>query len=152
MRTEFFTRTEARELSHFKFKQPYIRHMRVDRRQLVRDVRKLRLHRSEALAELRWRIKKQYEIGGWEDAYAMMRWYRGISIARGEYISPEKKRGKLSKGNVAEQKRRYREHQETKQRGGRPSIELQYDAQGKLISYALYNPKTGKFETRNANE
>jgi len=109
LREGLFTKTEAGQLSRFKFNLPYIRQIRIDRRQLAKEVRKLNLPKEKALAELRWRVRKIYEINGWADAYAMMRWYRQIALNRGEYVPPvRKKRPRLDKGNVAAQKKRWR--------------------------------------------
>jgi len=119
--------------------------MRVDRRKLARDVRRLGLPRREALAELRWRVRKQYEIGNWEDAYAMMRWYRGISIERGDYIPPIRKRPRLYKGDIAAQKRRWKARQEAGKKG---RTGVMFDADGRTIGWVEYNPETGKFEAR----
>jgi len=104
--SEGFTRREAYDLSYFLFKQPYIRQMRKDRRELVRNVLKQGLSRAESRTELRWQIRKIYEINGWKDAYTMMRDYRNRSIERGEY--PERKpRKPIIRGDLQEQRRLY---------------------------------------------
>lgn len=145
-RKEYFTKTEAMQLSYFKFKQPYIRRMRVDRRELVRGVKKLGLSRRKALIELRWQIRKVYEINAWPDAYAMMRDYRNRAIERGEYIPPPaRKRPRLSKGNVRAQKERYRARQ-ARRKEDRTGV--RYDSEGKVIGHVEYNPETGRFEAR----
>jgi len=144
LRNELFTKTEAGQLSRFKFNLPYIRQIRIDRRELARKVRKLGLPERKALAELRWRVRKVYEINGWADAYAMMRWYRERAIDRGEYIPPVKKRARLDKGNVATQKKRYNEKQKIKRAW------LKYVESGENLGQVAYNPETGKFEPRKA--
>ena len=144
--SEGFTRREAYDLSQFLFKQPYIRQMRKDRRELVRNVLKQGLSKAETRTELRWQIRKIYEINGWKDAYAMLRDYRNRSIERGEYQPPPpKKRPKLDKGNVAAQKKRYqaRKSAESKGRTG-----VQFDSRGEVIGWVEYSQETGRFEAR----
>jgi len=147
LRDELFTKAEARKLSHFKFKQPYIRQIRIDRRKLIREVKKLGLSRRKALTELRWRVRKVYEINGWADAYAMMRWYRERAIDRGEYVPPVKKRARLDKGNVAAQKKRWRARQERRKEG---KVGVQFDNEGKVIGWVEFDQSTGKFVVRRA--
>jgi len=147
LREELFTKAEARQLSHFKFKQPYIRQIRVDRRELAREVRKLGLPHRKALAELRWRVRKVYEINGWADAYAMIRWYRERAIDRGEYTPPVKKRPRLNKGDVAAQKKRWRARQERKEES---RVGVQYDSRGEAIGFVEYDQESGKFIVRKA--
>jgi len=146
LRDELFTKTEARQLSRFKFKQPYIRQMRVDRRKLARDVRKLHLPRREALAELRWRVRKIYEINGWADAYAMMRWYRQVALERGEYTPPVKKRPRLNKSNVKAQKEHWRAKRAARQpTGGGARYPVIKDGK-ETGEYVRFNYDTGRFE------
>ena len=148
LRDENFTKAEAMALSHFKFKQPYIRQMRIDRRALARKVSKLGLSRQEALAELLWNVKKIYDINGWKDAYAMMRWYRAISLEKGDYIATaKKKRPRLDKGNVKAQGERWRARQAVKERDKREGrFGVQYDSAGNRIGYVEFNETTGRFE------
>ena len=80
LRAEGVTGAEAQAMSEFKFKQPYIRLMRIDRRELVRDVRRLGLSKRASLAELRNQVNTVYDINNWKDAYSMMRDYRERAI------------------------------------------------------------------------
>lgn len=143
LRAEGFTRAEAQAMSEFKFKQPYIRLMRIYRRDLVRGVIRLGLSKRASLKELRDQIDSVYEINGWKDAYAMMRDYRERAIDRGEYVPPpRRKRQLIDKGDVRRQKLR------AKARKERGSISSQYDSEGKLIGDVGFNPRTGRFEAR----
>ncbi len=143
LKREGFTGAEAQAMSEFKFKQPYIRLMRVDRRELVRGVRRLGLSKRASLRELRDQVDRVYEINGWKDAYSMMRDYRERAIDRGEYVPPpRRKRQPIDKGDIRRQKLR------AKARKERGAISSQYDSQGRLIGDVVFNPRTGKFETR----
>tara|TARA_Y100000310_G_scaffold90394_2_gene87667 strand:+ start:4042 stop:4488 length:447 start_codon:yes stop_codon:yes gene_type:complete len=115
LKNEFFTGAEAQVLSEFRFKQSYIRQIRLDRRELVKDARELGLSKNETLLTLRSWIDRVYAINGWQDTYAMMRDYRQRAIDRGEYIPPPKKpRKPIDKGDVVVQKKRYRARKKAK--------------------------------------
>ena len=96
-------------MSEFKFKQVYIRQMRIDRRELVRDAIRQDLSRRETLIYFRNSIDRIYIINDWKDAYSMMRDYRQRAIDRGEYPLPERKSHHPLSSGDPEGYKRYRE-------------------------------------------
>lgn len=147
LRAEHFTKKEAIILSHFKFKQSYIAIMRqqrvemADRAYIWASGRELKT--PDAIKHLNQNIRQFYKRHGYKDAYAWMRAERQKTLATGDYTPPPaRKRPRLNKGNVAEQKRRWQERQARK-RG-------QYDVDGKLIGEVVFNSATGKFEPKYA--
>jgi len=106
---EGFTKAERQALSEFAFNLPYIKLMRQDRRELLRDARKEKL----SAKDFRSRIEQVYYINDWKDAFAMMRDYRNRSIERGEY--PERKpRKPIIREDLQEQRRLYHAKQRTR--------------------------------------
>lgn len=148
LKREGFTPAEAQVISQFAFNLPYINELRKDRRELVRDVLKLKLNKTQSIIELRKQIELIYQINGWQDAWAMTRDYRQRGIDRGEYTPPPRKpRKPIDKGNITMQRRRYRARK-TAEIQGRTGV--QFDSEDNVIGWVEYNPETGRFESRNA--
>lgn len=144
--SEYFTKAEAQVLSKFRFNLPYIKLLRQDRAELVKEVRKLDLPRREALLTLHSRINTVYEINNWKDAYAMMRDYRERAIDRGEYTAPiKKKRKPIEKGNVVTQGKRYKERISARKRG---AVSIQFDSEGRPVGEVYFNETSGRYEIR----
>lgn len=151
LKSELFTSSEARAMSAIAFKQPYIKDMRKERQSLARAtykyIKRNKLSGRNFLPLLKDRIEKEYRKNGWKDIWAMIRDYRGKSLARGDYQPPpRKKRDRLNRGNVAAQKARYRARQariKERQTG------VTYDVSGNPIGRVVYNSTSGKFEVTN---
>ncbi|MBU1785305.1 MAG: hypothetical protein KKG95_08230 [Candidatus Omnitrophica bacterium] len=148
-----FTATEAATLSESylkQYRQVYFGDMLQARQELVAEVSALELTKKEKLIELRWQINKQYEINNWQDAYGMMRWFRGIAIAKGDYTPLKRKkyskeqRDGWSKGDVAKQKLRVKARAERGYIAGTG----QFDSEGNIIGGVVFNPATGKYEPK----
>lgn len=136
LRGEGFTRGEAYSLSQFKFKHPYIRLMRQERRAMKREAKTQDL----TIREFRDNVSGMYDERGWKDAFAMMRYYRGKSIELGRYEEPiSRKRRPADKGNVRAQKERYKAKRKTNK------YEV-YDEQGRVKGHIRFNYTTKRFE------
>jgi len=145
LRGELFTASEARKLSKFAMKLPYIKAIRQKRREQVNNAFTWAyargLKRADAIKRLKATVKQFYQSQGLKDAYAWARKERDKALARGDYIppAPKKRRPRLSKGNVSAQKLRYREKQAAKK-----PYEV-YDKQRQVIGHVVWSPTEQRF-------
>ena len=150
LRVELFTRSEARTLSRFLFKFSYVEAIRQNRADTVNRAYTWaytkRLRRADAIKYLKANIRRQYKRSGLKDIYAWIRTERDKALARGDYIPPvKKKRPRLYKGDVAQQRKRWQARQERKREG---KVGVQFDSEGKVIGYVEFDPASGKFLPR----
>ena len=148
LRSEYFTISEARLMSTFALKMPYIKSLRQHRRaqtdSAVKWARARGLKRTDAILRLKEIVKEEYKENGWKNAYAMVRAERDKLLAKGWVGSVPAKpkrinRPRLSKGNVDTQKARRLERE-----AARKPYEV-YGKDGEIIGHAIWSPREQRF-------